>query len=59
VQIEDSPWLAEVKRNGASYYANRPATLNDMRHLMICFDDGPCYEVVCTGFELVGGSLEE
>ena len=22
----------------------------DLRHLMICFDDGPCYEVVCTSF---------
>jgi hypothetical protein len=22
----------------------------DIRHLMICFDDGPCYEVVCTSF---------
>lgn len=21
-----------------------------IRHLMICFDDGPCYEVVCTSF---------
>jgi hypothetical protein len=23
---------------------------NGLRHLMICFDDGPCYEVVCKGF---------
>lgn len=22
----------------------------NIRHLMICFDDGPCYEVVCTSF---------
>lgn len=22
----------------------------DIRHLMICFDDGPCYEVVCTRY---------
>ena len=22
----------------------------DIRHLMICFDDGPCYELVCTSF---------
>jgi hypothetical protein len=22
----------------------------ELRHLMICFDDGPCYEVVCTSF---------
>jgi hypothetical protein len=23
---------------------------NGLRHLMICFDDGPCYEVVWKGF---------
>lgn len=29
--------------------ANR-SQKEDIRHLMICFDDGPCYEVVCTSF---------
>src|SRR5262249_22598745 len=23
---------------------------NNLRHLMICFDDGPCYEFVCASF---------
>lgn len=50
VQIEGSQWLAEVKANCADYYAKRQATRKDLEHLMICFDDGPCYEIVCGGF---------
>ena len=32
-----------------SQIADRSQEAN-IRHLMICFDDGPCYEVVCTSF---------
>jgi hypothetical protein len=42
-----TPWLGEILntfRNG-----NQPGT--ELRHLMICFDDGPCYEIICLGFE--------
>lgn len=53
VRIDDSPWLAEVKANSYEYYAKRQPTPRELRHLMICFDDGPCYEFICTGFKPV------
>lgn len=43
-----SAWLTEVganlKRNGAE--------ARGLVHLMIDFDDGPCYEVVCRSFRI-------
>ncbi len=49
--VEDrgkTSWLTEVGddigKNGA-----KPAGL---RHLMITFDDGPCYEFLCRGFRV-------
>jgi hypothetical protein len=47
VDLGASQWLHEVKdvfkTQGAS-----PA----LKHLRICFDDGPCYEFLCSGLEL-------
>jgi hypothetical protein len=51
VSLDDSPWLSEVKANSASYYTRRQGSLPDLQHLMISFDDGPCYEFICVGFE--------
>jgi hypothetical protein len=51
VRLDGSPWLAEVKANSAAYYAKRQATPKELQHLMICFDDGPCYEFICGGFK--------
>lgn len=53
VQLEGSQWLMEVKTNSADYYAKRQATPKELKHLMICFDDGPCYEFICGGYRLV------
>lgn len=35
-----SPWLAEV-------LGDHSGQLSGLRHLRICFDDGPCYEFLC------------
>lgn len=43
--IEGSRWLDEMKNTGG------PSCASELRHLMICFDDGPCYEFVCTGYK--------
>lgn len=51
VRLDGSPWLEEVTANSVSYYARRQATPKELQHLMISFDDGPCYEVICTGFK--------
>lgn len=52
VEIQSSAWLAEVRTNSAPYYANRQAAPKPLRHLMICFDDAPCYEFICSGFTI-------
>jgi hypothetical protein len=47
VRLGDTPWLAEVSANSSSYYIRRQGVPKDLQHLIICFDDGPCYEVLC------------
>jgi len=47
VDVENSPWLAEAR---SVRTMEGDASL---RHLRICFDDGPCYEFLCKGFESV------
>jgi hypothetical protein len=51
VRLENSPWLSEVKANSASFYRTRQGAAKDLQHLMICFDDGPCYEFIRGGFK--------
>jgi hypothetical protein len=51
VSLDDSPWLAEVNANCASYYMKRQGAPLNLQHLMISFDDGPCYEFICVGFK--------
>ena len=50
VNLESSAWLAE-----ASSVRSDPSEAGLLRHLRICFDDGPCYEFLCTGFDAVRG----
>jgi hypothetical protein len=49
--LEGSPWLAEVSKARSDYHAKMPTQPKDVQHLMICFDDGPCYEIICEGFK--------
>lgn len=51
VDVGDSSWLAEAR--AVHRQANEGAPL---RHLRISFDDGPCYEFLCTGFEAISGT---
>lgn len=51
VRLDDSPWLAEVKANSLEYYTKRQGAPKELQHLMISFDDGPCYEFICVGFK--------
>jgi len=43
-------WLNSVRRQLASFGEDVEA----LRHLMIYFDDGPCYEFICRGFRVEG-----
>lgn len=46
VCLGPTSWLAEVlKVSDGGKQSN-----TELRHLMICFDDGPCYEMICRSF---------
>jgi len=51
ISLEDSPWLTEVRRARTEYHARMPKQPKEPHHLMICFDDGPCYEIICENFK--------
>ena len=53
VRLDGTSWLAEVSKFYNSYCASAKQTPKELKHLMICFDDGPCYEAICTGFKCV------
>lgn len=46
VELPESPWLNETKSGRMPLYAKER-----VRHLRVCFDDGPCYEFLCTDFK--------
>jgi hypothetical protein len=46
VRLGETPWLSELRQTYAS--GSRPA--KELQHLMICFDDGPCFEFACLSF---------
>ncbi len=46
----DSEWLVKIKRTGKK----DQKAVDALRHLMITFDDGPCYEVVGRSWSVHG-----
>jgi hypothetical protein len=48
VEVGSSSWLSEA-------HTARQREPISLRHLRICFDDGPCYEFLCGGFEIASG----
>lgn len=51
--LRDAPWFEDVRTSYTRYCQNAQKEALDLQHLMICFDDGPCYEFVCGGFRCV------
>lgn len=49
----ETEWLNSIKLRLAEY--NDSTT--ELRHLMIYFDDGPCYEFICRSFRVEGVEL--
>lgn len=45
----NSQWLEEVRSSGKK----DQATIEALQHLMITFDDGPCYEIICRSWSIV------
>lgn len=50
VDLGDSPWLIEINQRSAAYFAKIKKAPPTLSHLAICFDDGPCFEIICAGF---------
>jgi hypothetical protein len=48
VELPGSSWVQELGAQLLRTGGARPT----LRHLMIYFDDGPCYEVVCRSFHI-------
>jgi hypothetical protein len=53
ISIPRSPWLQEVKKSYAEYCVSARLTQKELQHLMITFDDGPCYEFICVTFRTI------
>jgi hypothetical protein len=53
VRLNNNPWLVRVLQQYNKYYEDARRTPKELRHLMICFDDGPCFEFICVGFRYV------
>ena len=51
ISVGESSWLDKVKENHRQYCAAALLTAGELQHLMITFDDGPCYEFICEGFK--------
>jgi hypothetical protein len=52
VQLGMTQWLTEVLKTYRDYCAHANVAAKELQHVMICFDDGPCYEVICAGVVL-------
>ena len=50
--LGQTQWLDSVQRQ----LSRSGESVQLLRHLMIYFDDGPCYEFICRGFRVEGGA---
>ena len=47
VDLGETEWLTHIREQLAAYADD----LSGLRHLMIYFDDGPCFEFICRSFQ--------
>lgn len=50
ISLPESAWLEVVRRSYVEYCASAQLIPKELHHLMITFDDGPCYEFICGEF---------
>ena len=53
IAVTNSHWLDEVNKYFQEYHKAMPTKPQPLQHMMINFDDGPCYELICTSFKLL------
>lgn len=52
VDVGSTGWLTAVQVQADSYAASYGQDVVGLKHLMIYFDDGPCYEFICRAFHV-------
>lgn len=57
VSLGATPWLAEVSEPYLQHCKSSKEPPNKLQHLMIYFDDGPCYEIICASFREITGPV--
>jgi hypothetical protein len=50
ISLGESQWLTAVRESYDRYCSISRIQEVELRHLMITFDDGPCYEFICGTF---------
>ncbi len=53
VEIENTDWLKESINSQKRWNLPLSSNPETTRHLIICFDDGPCFEFLCRSFETI------
>jgi hypothetical protein len=53
ISVRESTWLDTVRESYIQYCASARLTAGKLQHLVITFDDGPCYEFICESFKAV------
>gem|GEM_PF-2110148 len=56
VKLDNSSWLSEVSASYDKYYKSMPKKPKALMHLVIFFDDGPFYEIICGNFQFADQS---
>jgi hypothetical protein len=51
ISLEESQWMTEVGECCSKYYSLSLKQPKIVQHMMISFDDGPCYEIICEDFK--------
>jgi hypothetical protein len=52
VSLGRTAWLTEVQNAYGDYQRISGEKPVSLQHIMVCLDDGPCYEVICSGISL-------
>jgi hypothetical protein len=52
VDLGRSEWLLKIGERTSRNYSKAKKVPPDLKHLAICFDDGPSFEFICSGFKL-------
>lgn len=53
ISIASSVWLNDVNKSYLDYTTLARSPVKVLTHLVIYFDDGPCYEFICASFRAI------